>query len=118
MNYKVYNTDTARWMTYRKDGNGHYDVVHEGLPTATRTLFYECHKDNSRFYAKDYGYEPIVKDYYYERPTSSSQRSTEYYGSYVKKVVFVKPKTLRVPRTCTRRCWFRKPCTCNNCLYL
>jgi hypothetical protein len=41
MNYRVYNTDTSNWMTYRKDYDGHYSVVHEGLPSSAGYYVYE-----------------------------------------------------------------------------
>jgi len=42
MNYKVYNTDTNYWMTYRRDYDGHYSVVHEGLPSTVE--FVPCYR--------------------------------------------------------------------------
>lgn len=41
MDYKVYNTDTNYWMTYRKDYDGHYSVVHEGLPRVISGYYWE-----------------------------------------------------------------------------
>jgi hypothetical protein len=85
MNYKVYNTDTNNWMTYRKDGNGRYEVVREGLPRIKGAYYTYVGEnyDEAEYQVTDYDiYVPIYK----------------------------KPKVVEVPRCrpCTRRCIFRK----------
>jgi len=55
MNYKVYNTDTSNWMTYHRDGNGHYSVVHEGLPRVAELY-------RSKYREVEYGEDKYLYD--------------------------------------------------------
>ena len=54
MNYKVYNTDTCNWMTYRRDCDGHYSVVHEGLPRISGYCYDEASSDCYIPYCRPY----------------------------------------------------------------